>query len=347
MQERKLQKKDLRQYICHLYEEERAASTIQKYKRALQRFFETAEGAAEGTAGCAASGQTRGSASEEAVGGRAGEAAEFHNAEETTAGSIVPNSMGDISGETAGGRSGEATEGKSITKETVIRYKEELLRRRAASGVNSELAALNGFFTYMEWYECRVRPVRVQQRTYCDPEKELSREEYLRLVNAAAVRKNERLALLMQAICSTGIRVSELAYLTAEAVHRGQMEVRNKGKSRVVFLPGALCAKLRRYCKKRGIHKGCVFITRSGAPLNRSNIWAMMKALCGAANVAARKVFPHNLRHLFARCFYKAQKDIEHLATILGHSSINTTRIYTRTSGSEHRRQMERLHLLI
>lgn len=237
--------------------------------------------------------------------------------------------------------------GAGVAKETVIRYKEYLLERRAASGVNGELAALNGFFAYMQWHECRVRPVRVQCRSYCDPEKELSREEYFRLVNAAKMRKNERLALLMQTICSTGIRVSEVIHLTVEALCKGQMEVHNKGKSRMVFLPGALCARLRRYCEKRGIRRGSVFVTRTGRPLNRSNIWAMMKALCGAARVDERKVFPHNLRHLFARCFYQAQKDIEHLATILGHSSINTTRIYTRTSGAEHRRQLEQLHLLI
>ena len=313
---RKLREKDLRRYICYLREEERAASTIQKYEHALRRFFEAVR---------------RDAAKKAAAGGNPGE---------TVQGGIDPKTAG-------GGIPGETAEGRGITKETVIRYKENLLKRRAASGVNSELAALNGFFTYMEWYECRVRPVRVQRRTYCDPEKELSREEYLRLVNAAAARKNERLALLMQTICSTGIRVSELTYLTVEAVDKGPMEVYNKGKSRMVFLPGKLCVKLRRYCKKRGIHRGRVFITRSGAPLNRSNIWAMMKALCGAAHVPARKVFPHNLRHLFARCFYEVQKDIEHLATILGHSNINTTRIYTRTSGSEHRRQMERLRLLI
>ena len=313
MQERKLREKDLQQYICYLYEEERAASTIQKYAHALRRFFE---------------------------------AAERENSAGKTAGGMPRIKEGDIAKEAAAGGVMKAAK-SGITKETVIRYKENLLKHRAASGVNGELAALNSFFTYMKWYECRVRPVRVQRRTYCDPDRELSREEYLRLVNAAAARKNERLALLMQTICCTGIRVSELAYLTVEAMHKGQMEVYNKGKSRVVFLPGKLCAKLRRYCKKQGICRGCVFITRSGAPLNRSNIWAMMKALCGAAHVPAGKVFPHNLRHLFARCFYEVQKDIEHLATILGHSNINTTRIYTRTSGSEHRRQIERLRLLI
>lgn len=234
-----------------------------------------------------------------------------------------------------------------IVKETVICYKESLLKHRTASGVNSELAAINGFFAFMQWYDFRVRPVRVQRRTYCDPQKELSRQEYLRLVTAAQKQGNERLALLMQTICSTGIRVSEVKHLTVHSLHRGQMEVHNKGKSRMVFLPGALCAKLRRYCQKKGIRQGSVFVTRSGCPLDRSNIWAMMKALCRAAGVAAQKVFPHNLRHLFARCFYAVQKDIEHLATILGHSSINTTRIYTCTSGAEHRRQIEQLHLLL
>ena len=315
MKERNLREKDLQRYLRYLREEERAASTIQKYGHALQRFFMAVE---------------KGDVKKAAGGGITGE---------TVKGDIDPKAA-------RAGIVRETAEERWITKEMVICYKENLLRHRAASGVNSELAALNGFFTYMEWYECRVRPVRVQRRTYCDPDRELSREEYLRLVNAAAARKNERLALLMQTICSTGIRVSELAYRTVEAGHRVQMEVYNKGKSRMVFLPGKLCTKLQRYCKKRGIIRGSVFITRSGAPLNRSNIWAMMKALCGAAHVAARKVFPHNLRHLFARCFYEVQKDIEHLATILGHSNINTTRIYTRTSGSEHRRQMERLRLL-
>lgn len=298
MQERKLRKRDLQRYIGYLREKERTAATVQKYERALRRFYEAA---------------------------------------------VRENGIAKTTAKAGAARAAESC----ITKETVIRYKEDLLKHRAASGVNSELTALNGFFGYMQWHECRVRPLRVQQRAYCDPEKELSREEYLRLVNAAMARKNERLALLMQTICSTGIRVSELAYLTAEAVRKGQMEVYNKSKSRVVFLPGKLCTKLQSYCKKRGIRSGGIFITRSGAPLNRSNIWAMMKALCCAAHVAAKKVFPHNLRHLFAQCFYEAQKDIEHLATILGHSSINTTRIYTRTSGREHRRQIERLHLLI
>ena len=209
------------------------------------------------------------------------------------------------------------------------------------------MAALNGFFTHMEWHECRVRPVRVQRRGYSDPEKELSREEYLRLVNAAKRRKNERLALLLQAMCSTGVRVSEVQYLTVEALGRSRMEVHNKGKSRTVLLRGALCEKRRLYCEKRGIRAGSVFVTRTGRPLNRSNIWSMMKALCGAARVDARKVFPHNLRHLFARAYYALERDIVRLADILGHSSIDTTRIYTMESGLTHRRQLEKMRLVI
>ena len=279
MKERKLREKHLTQYLAYLREEERAPATIQKYERAIRRFF--------------------------------------------------------------------AQSPAQITKQTVIRYKQALLERRAAAGVNGELAALNGFFAFMQWHDCRVRPVRLQRQSYCDPKKELSREEYVRLVNTALTRGNERLALLLQTICSTGVRVSEVKHLTAEAVHKGQMQVHNKGKSRIVFLPGALCAKLRRYCEKRGIRQGSVFVTRTGRPLDRSNIWAMMKALCAAADVDAQTVFPHNLRHLFARCFYQLQRDLEHLATILGHSNINTTRIYTRTSGAEHRRQIEQLRLLL
>lgn len=283
MKDRKLKETDLQSYLRHLREEERSASTIQKYEHALRRFFDRCQ----------------------------------------------RNST------------------KILTKETVIQYKETLLQTRAASGVNSEIAALNSFFSYIGWYECRVRPVRVQRRTYCDPAKELTREEYLRLVNTAMARKNIRLALLLQAICSTGIRVSELKYLTVETLRKGQMEVYNKGKCRLVFLPEVLCAKLLRYCRSRNVRRGSVFVTRTGRPLDRTNIWAMMKALCRYAGVEAKKVFPHNLRHLFARCFYQIQKDLEHLATILGHSNINTTRIYTQTSGMEHRRQIEQLHLLI
>lgn len=236
---------------------------------------------------------------------------------------------------------------RCITKVTAVAYKAELCARYAPASVNCMLAALNGFFRYMGWGDCRVKPLRIQRALYADAGRELSRAEYLRLVAAAQARGDERLALVLQTLCSLGLRVSELCAVTLQAVQRGRAEIRNKGKCRPVFLPRALCARLLAYCRGRGIRSGPVFVTRGGRPLDRSNIWAMMKALCKAAKVAPRKVFPHNLRHLFARCFYRQMKDLEHLASILGHSSINTTRVYTRTTGAEYRRQMERLALLL
>ena len=237
--------------------------------------------------------------------------------------------------------------GRAVTKETVIEYKAELAQRYAPASVNCMLAALNGYFTYCGWGECRVKPLRIQRALYRDAGREMSRAEYARLVAAAQAKRDERLALAIQALCSLGLRVGELRFLTVRAARQGRAEIRNKGKCRLLFLPRALCARLLAYCRARGIGEGPVFVTRSGRPLDRSNIWRMMKALCRAAKVAPQKVFPHNLRHLFARCFYKQQKDIEHLACILGHSNINTTRVYTHTSGAEYRRQMEKLALLL
>lgn len=236
---------------------------------------------------------------------------------------------------------------RTITKELSIAYKSELARRYAPASVNCILAAINGFLSYAGLADCRVKPLRIQRVLYADAGRELSRTEYLRLVSAAQARGDERLALVLQTLCSLGLRVSELCAVTVQAVQRGRAEIRNKGKCRPVFLPRALCARLLAYCRGRDIRSGPVFVTRSGRPLDRSNIWAMMKALCKSARVAPRKVFPHNLLHLFARCFYRQMKDLEHLASILGHSSINTTRVYTCTTGAEYRRQMERLTLLL
>ena len=191
-----------------------------------------------------------------------------------------------------------------------------------------------------------MRPVRVQRRNYSESRRELTRQEYYRLLHAARRKGDLRLFHLMETICSTGIRVSELRFITVKAVQRGRADICNKGKYRTILLPRRLCEKLLHYCRERGITHGSVFVTRSGKPLNRSNIWAMMKALCRKAQVSAGKVFPHNLRHLFARCFYQCQQDLEHLASLLGHSSINTTRIYTRTNGKEHLRQIEQLRLM-
>lgn len=239
------------------------------------------------------------------------------------------------------------TEGRTVTKELTVRYKQWLMERYSPASVNVTLAALNGFFKFMGWQECRVRPVRVQCRHYAEPSRELSREEYYRLLKIARQKGNMRLFHLLETICSTGIRVSELRFITVQAVKRGRADICNKGKYRTILLPRKLCEKLLEYCRERGIWQGSVFVTRSGRPIDRTNVWAMMKALCTQAHVDAKKVFPHNLRNLFARCFYQKQRDLEHLATLLGHSSINTTRIYTRTSGEEHLRQIERLGLLL
>ena len=239
------------------------------------------------------------------------------------------------------------TEGRTVTKELTVRYKQWLMERYSPASVNVTLAALNGFFKFMGWQECRVRPVRVQRRHYAEPSRELSREEYYRLLKIARQKGNMRLFHLLETICSTGIRVSELRFITVQAVKRGRADICNKGKYRTILLPRKLCEKLLEYCRERGIWQGSVFVTRSGRPIDRTNVWAMMKALCTQAHVDAKKVFPHNLRNLFARCFYQKQRDLEHLATLLGHSSINTTRIYTRTSGEEHLRQIERLGLLL
>lgn len=237
--------------------------------------------------------------------------------------------------------------GAEVDKSLVIRYKAELLKAYKPASVNSMLAVINGFLAYKNWHECRVKPVKIQHSPYGDAGRELTRGEYERLLLTAKARHNERLYYVMQTLCATGIRVGELPYITVQSLKQRQAQVYNKGKNRVVFLPVALCTQLKAYCQARHITAGSVFVTRSGKPLDRSNIWSMMKALCQAAHVAEQKVFPHNLRHLFARTFYKLEKDIEHLASILGHSSVDTTRIYTRTSGNEHRRQLERLNLVL
>lgn len=231
--------------------------------------------------------------------------------------------------------------------ETARAYKELLAEERTSAGINGAVAALNGLFDFLGLTECRLKAVRVQRRIFRDEERELTEKEYRRLLSAARARRNERLLLVMESICATGIRVGELRFFTVEAVRLGRAEVVNKGKCRVVFLPGRLQKELLRYARAHKIAAGPVFVTRNGRPLDRSNIWHEMKSLCQEAGVAEGKVFPHNLRHLFARTFYGLEKDIVRLADILGHSSINTTRIYTMESGETHRRQLERMRLVI
>lgn len=237
--------------------------------------------------------------------------------------------------------------GKRINKALVLEYKTRLGRKYAASGANAALAAINGFLRFWGFESCSVKPFKVQKQIYQPEEKELTREEYIRLVKAAKEKSRERLALLLETICATGIRVSELKYITVETLLKGKAVVTCKGKTRTVFLPHALQKKLWRYIQKRGLKTGPVFVTWTGKPLNRTNIWREMKSLCERANVSPSKVFPHSLRKLFARTFYSIDHDVAKLADILGHSNINTTRIYIVTTGAEHRRKMELMRLVI
>ena len=232
-----------------------------------------------------------------------------------------------------------------IDKCDVLAYKTALVAQYALTSVNSMLSSLNAFFSFNEWYELKVKTLKIQRRVFAKEERELSKSEYTRLLTAAK-QKSERLYLLLQTICSTGIRVSELRYVTVDAVKRGWTEIRLKGKNRTVFLPDRLCGMLNRYIRRKKITSGAVFVTRNGLPLDRSNIWSEMKSLCKVAGVSAQKVFPHNLRHLFAKTYYGLKKDIVRLADILGHSSVNTTRIYTMETGEIHRRQIQKLGLL-
>lgn len=235
---------------------------------------------------------------------------------------------------------------RELCKMEVLAYKSYLCERYAPASVNAALSSLNCFFNFMEWYDLRVKSLRIQKQLFASADKELTKEEYDRLLRAARQKKNERLYLLMQTICSTGIRVSEVRYITVEAIRLGVAEINCKGKRRRVFLPLQLCRMLRQYSKEQKIKSGTVFVTKNGNPLDRSNIWSDMKKLCKAANVSEKKVFPHNLRHLFARTYYSLQKDVVRLADILGHSSVNTTRIYTMESGEIHRKQIQKLGLL-
>lgn len=233
-----------------------------------------------------------------------------------------------------------------IDKALVLKYKQGLIEKYAPASVNSVLSSLNSFFAYNEWHGLKVKMLKIQKQIFAERSKELTKAEYERLLASARQRKNERLYYLMQTICSSGIRVSELSSITVEAVKNRKANINCKGKMRVVILPKELCKMLTEYAKRQKITSGPVFVTKTGKPLDRSTIWKMMKALCESARVDREKVFPHNLRHLFARTYYNIQKDIVRLADILGHSSVNTTRIYTMETGDIHRRQIQKLGLL-
>ena len=236
---------------------------------------------------------------------------------------------------------------REIDKALVIDYKNTIIESYAPASANSMLSSINSFFMYMEWYDCKVKTFKVQKQIFANKDKELTKNEYEKLLKTAKGKNNEKLYLLMQTICGTGIRVSELKYITKEAVDKGKSIINCKGKMRIVILPDKLCVALRRYAKEHKIATGSLFVSKNGKPLDRSNIWKMLKNLCEDAGVSKDKVFPHNFRHLFARTYYSIEKDVVRLADILGHSSVDTTRIYTMETGDVHRKQIQRLGLLL
>ena len=236
--------------------------------------------------------------------------------------------------------------GREVTRELAAAWREELSARQSPATVNGKLTALDRLLAFLGWEDCRVKHLRVQRQLFRDSARELSREEYARLVETARRLGRGRLSLLMETICATGIRVSEVRYITAEAVREGRTEIALKGKIRTILLPGKLCRKLEKYARQKKITSGELFLTRSGRPMSRKQIWAEMKGVCRAAGVSPSKVFPHNLRHLFARCFYRVSRDVAKLADVLGHSSIETTRIYLISTGAEHARTLDQLRLI-
>lgn len=237
--------------------------------------------------------------------------------------------------------------GQAVTKDLATQWKEHLISQYRPGTVNTMLVSLNRFFAFLGWYDCQVKTLRIQRRLFREESKELTRAEYERLVSAAQASGRERLVLLLETICSTGIRVSEVKYITVEALKLGKAEISLKGKIRTILLPNKLCRKLLKYAKKQKTVSGEIFLTRNGKGMSRKQIWAEMKSICAKAQVAATKVFPHNLRHLFARVFYKACRDVAKLADVLGHSSMETTRIYLISTGVEHAHTLERLRLIL
>lgn len=236
--------------------------------------------------------------------------------------------------------------GAEVTRERAAAWRDSLLERGYAPvTVNSMVAAVNQFFAFLGWEDCKVKALKIQRKLFRDDRKELTREEYQRLLDSAHELGRERLALLLETICATGIRVSEVKYITVEAAQAGRAEISLKGKLRTILLPGKLCRKLKKYARQQKTASGEIFLTRSGK-ISRRQIWAEMKRLCKAAGVAPSKVFPHNLRHLFARTFYRVCRDVVKLADVLGHSSIETTRIYLISTGAEHANILRKMHLV-
>lgn len=238
---------------------------------------------------------------------------------------------------------------RELTKKGMIEYKEMLKdsHKYQLSSINSFLVAANRFFEYMGWYELKVKTFRIQKKAFLPENRNLTRKEYQRLVQIAVKKGQNRLSLILETICATGIRVSELSEITVSDVKRGTADIYCKGKARQVLIPKALQKKLLYYIVKNGVEHGAVFQTANGKAVDRSNIWREMKALCKDSGIPEEKVFPHNLRHLFAKSFYQIEKDIAKLADVLGHSNIETTRIYIKTTSYEHRRQLEAMGLVL
>lgn len=237
-------------------------------------------------------------------------------------------------------------EEKEVNKKKVIEYKEYLRDNYKVSSANSMIVALNKFLEFAGWAEFKVRQYKIQKVLFCKKETYLTKQEYGCLIQAAKNAGDKQLNLIMQTICSTGIRVSELQYITVQSLNTGSVQIANKGKTRIIFLPQPLIRILKKYCNDQKILKGAIFVTKTGRPISRSSIWKKMKRLCKSAGVDERKVFPHNLRHLFAFTFFQIEKNLLRLAEVLGHSSIETTRIYTATTGKEHRQLISRLGLV-
>lgn len=233
-----------------------------------------------------------------------------------------------------------------LQKADVLEYKRGLCERYAPSSVNSMISSVNAFFRFMNWHDLKIKTLKIQRRIFADKSRELTKSEYERLLKAAEAKGSRKLYLLMQTICTTGIRVSELKYICVDSVKCGRAEVSMKGKLRIIIIPKELCRMLKKYAAEQKITSGSIFVTKTGKPLDRTNIWKLMKALCGDAGVDRNKVFPHNLRHLFARTFYSIERDIVRLADILGHSSVDTTRIYTMDSWEICRSRIQKLGLL-
>lgn len=236
--------------------------------------------------------------------------------------------------------------GQAVTKDLATQWKEHLISQYRPGTVNTMLVSLNRFFAFLGWYDCQVKTLRIQRRLFREDSKELTRAEYECLVSAAQASGRERLVLLLETICSTGIRVCEVKYITVEALKLGKAEISLKGKIRTILIPGKLCKKLKKYAKKKNTVSGEIFLTKNGKSLSRKQIWAEMKAICQSAKMAASKVFPHNLRDLFARTFYKVCRDVAKLADVLGHSNIETTRIYLIFTGKEHSNILNKIGLI-